>query len=109
MKIDKITLIFFSPTGTTEKTSKSIISGLNCANIKTIALTYKNNCNYYIRDGIAVIAVPVYAGRVPGIVLKRLEKIKADGIPAVIAAVYGNRHYDDCLLELKNICNEKRF
>ena len=110
MKNDKMTIIYFSPTGTAEKISKSIVSGINCPSIYEIPLTYQNDYKCIISEGLAVIAVPVYAGRVPSLALKRLKNIKADNnIPAVIAAVYGNRHYDDCLLELKNICRQKGF
>ena len=35
------------------------------------------------RDEIVVFGVPVYAGRVPNVLLKFLATVKADGTPAV--------------------------
>lgn len=40
---------------------------------------------------------------VPGVALERLTRIQGNGQPAVAVVVYGNREFDDALLELKNI------
>ena len=37
------------------------------------------------------------------------EKIKGDKTPAVLVCVYGNRNYDDALLELKDISEANGF
>lgn len=37
------------------------------------------------------------------------KNLKGDYTPAVIAAVYGNRHYDDALLQMKDILTEQGF
>ena len=51
----------------------------------------------------ALMAVlPVYAGRVPQISLERLSVLKGSGQMAVAVVVYGNREFDDALLETKN-------
>jgi hypothetical protein len=51
---------------------------------------------------LLVIAVPVYVGRVPAIVMDWLERIQARGTPTVCIVVYGNRAYEDALIELKD-------
>ncbi len=37
------------------------------------------------------------------------KNLKGDYTPAVIAAVYGNRHYDDALLQMKDILTEQGY
>lgn len=57
-----------------------------------------------IQKSITVIAMPVYAGRIPEIALQRMERIRGNNSPAIPVVVYGNRDYDDALLELKDWC-----
>lgn len=103
-------LIYFSPTGTTGKIIKAVSRGISSADIKDNNLTYCSPGSLKINgNSIAVIGIPVYAGRVPETFINRFENIKASGIPAVIIAVYGNRLFEDSLLELSNIVKEKGF
>jgi len=51
---------------------------------------------------LLVIGVPVYVGRIPTIAIDWLYTIKAHSTPTVCIVVYGNRDYDDALLELKD-------
>ena len=60
-------------------------------------------------DTLCIIAVPVFAGRVPDIAAERLRKIQGHGATAVLAAVYGNRAFEDALLELQDIVGENGF
>lgn len=49
-----------------------------------------------------VIVTPVYGGRVPALALQRLQRLKGNGAPAILVVVYGNRDYEDALLELRD-------
>lgn len=51
-------------------------------------------------DALAVITVPVYGGHVAPLALERMKDLRADGTPAVIVVVYGNRAYEKALTEL---------
>jgi ferredoxin len=53
--------------------------------------------------------LPVYAGRVPNVSLERLAALKGSGQKAVAVVVYGNREYDDALLETKNALEANGF
>ena len=53
--------------------------------------------------------LPVYAGRVPQISLERLSVLKGNGQKAVAVVVYGNREYDDALLETKDALEANGF
>ena len=58
---------------------------------------------------IVIIGAPVYAGRIPLVTIQRLEKITVKGIPAVVVVLYGNRDYEDALLELINLSRSCGF
>ena len=60
-------------------------------------------------DDLVVIAMPVFAGRIPALAAERLKKVSADGAKCVVVAVYGNRAYDDALLEMKDLATEMGF
>lgn len=64
----------------------------------------KINCNEF-----AIFGVPVYSGRVPEIVAERLKMFRGDDTPAIIAVIYGNRDFDDALLELRDIAEGQGF
>jgi ferredoxin len=56
-----------------------------------------------------MVVLPVYAGRVPQISLERLAALKGNGQKAVAVVVYGNREYDDALLETKDALEANGF
>jgi len=111
MEINTVQLAYFSPTGTTKKTLEGIAEAIG-VDIQHIDLTrpaIKTQELDEIKDGLAIIGAPVYAGRIPPEAVNRLRKLKADGVPAVVVALYGNREYEDALIELKDIAVEQGF
>lgn len=54
----------------------------------------------FTKDDQVIVACPVYGGRIPSLVAERLQKITFDGTRAVSIVTYGNRAYEDALLEL---------
>lgn len=54
-------------------------------------------------EDIAVITVPSYGGRVPAAAAERLSRLKADRTPAVLAVTFGNRAFEDTLIELRDL------
>lgn len=95
----KIYNIFFSPTGGTKKVA-DIISKELSQDIEEIDLskTQLQPCN--LNGDLAIISMPSFGGRAPKIAIERLTQIKGNGIKAVVVAVYGNRAYEDTLLEI---------
>lgn len=110
MKFSKINSVFFSPFGGTKK-----ISGIICSAFETEAVSFDIFAKPSIREinipsqEILLTCIPVYAGRVPAVCAERLTKFKGSKTPAFIVAVYGNRHFDDALLELKNQLTQQGF
>ena len=102
MRIESIGLIYFSPTGTTHKIVSHIARGMGAASISDLDLTIEEETTPNLQMDMAIIGAPVYAGRIPHVTIQRLEKIKVNGVPAVVVVLYGNRAYEDALLELIN-------
>ena len=111
LEIKAIKLITFSPTGNSTKIAKSIAKGIN-APTQQIDLTppgAKTQSFEELDDQLAIITAPVYAGRIPNEAAFRIRKLKANNTPAVIAVTYGNRAYEDALIELGDIVQEVGF
>ena len=101
MNIEKWIIAHFSPTGGTKKVADAIAAGFNTPVVE-MDLT-KADASVTLGENDALMAVlPVYAGRVPQISLERLSVLKGSGQKAVAVVVYGNREFDDALLETKN-------
>ena len=112
MKINTVKLISFSPTGTTQKIIESIAAGTGIETVNPINLTMADSLQIsdtLASNELAVIGAPVYGGRLSVDAVQRFKKIKGDNTPAVIIVVYGNRAYEDALLELKHLALELGF
>jgi len=108
MNIEKWIIAHFSPTGGTKKVADAIAAGFNMPVVE-MDLT-KAYSTVTLDENDALMAVlPVYAGRVPQISLERLFALKGNGQKAVVVVVYGNREYDDALLETKNTLEANGF
>lgn len=106
MKIQLIKMVYFSPTGTTKSIIQGIGAGINHSSIELVDVTQKSarSSNLVLSENeLLVIGVPVYMGRVPAVLSEWLHAIKANNTPVICVVVYGNRAYDDALLELRDI------
>ena len=106
----KIYNICFSPTGGTKKVADIVSRGFS-EQFEFIDLTEKSfDNNISIKsDDIAIISVPSYGGRVPEVAINRIMKLKGNGARAVLVCVYGNRAYEDTLVELQDTVTNTGF
>lgn len=105
MKIETVKLISFSPTGTSKTVIENIAQGMHPDRVERIDITTPDARKEPLRTSeheLLIIGVPVYMGRVPALLSDWLNAIQADNTPAVCVVVYGNRVYDDALLELRD-------
>ena len=112
MKGDTVKLIYFSPTGTTKKILQAMAQGMSVGRIDHLDLTppqAETQLFDEITDELTILSAPVYAGRLPIEAVRRLRRIKAREAPAVVVVVYGNRAYEDALLELQDLAGEQGF
>ncbi len=97
--------IVFSPTGGTQKVS-GLVAGALDKNTVTVDLTDSGldfSAVSMTEDDVAVISVPAYAGRIPAVVAD------GNGARAVLVCVYGNRAFEDTLVELEDVAKHAGF
>lgn len=107
---------YFSATGTTRKIADAIAAELakryGVTSVAHVDFTLPDNRKdpaSFSKQDIVVAGVPVYAGRVPNVLLKYLNAIQGNGALTVALVVYGNRHYDDALVEWRDILESGGF
>lgn len=116
MQPKRVWAVYFSGTGTTEKTVRRIASGLAAAlsvPLETFDFTppaARQADLTFGPDELVVLGTPTYAGRVPNVLLPDLTgKVRGSGTPAVPVVLFGNRNYDDALIELRDILQQDGF
>ena len=96
--------ITFSPTGGTNRVADILCGALNSAWTR---LDLLNEVTLVTgEDDICLVAVPSFGGRVPDLAAKRLKGITGPA-RAILVCVYGNRAYEDTLVELQDILTEQ--
>ena len=76
MKTDRLFTIFFSPTGTSRILAESVARGLADGAHRTIDLTREAASPQTLpAEAVAVVAVPVYGGRVAPLARERLQSL----------------------------------
>lgn len=102
-------LLYFSPTGSTEKISKILGSSLGVISSEYDLTAHELQSRRFSSSDLIIAAVPVYGGRIPRLAAESLKKFQGKNTPAVALAVYGNREYEDALLELTDILHSLEF
>src|SRR5512143_2578043 len=104
MRIIKVSAVYFSPTGTTRRTVHAIAEGTGMPfspEDLTLPERRRNFSRSFAADELVIVGLPVYAGRLPRNLEDFFEGLHGNSTPAVAVVVYGNRDYNDALLELK--------
>ena len=106
--MSKVMEIYFSPSQTTKKVVDTLAD--NFTNEKeTYDLLNFNEEKKFGEDDIAIVGMPVFAGRIPKSGRARLSKLKGNNTPAIAIVNYGNAHVTDALLELVDLLKENDF
>lgn len=107
----KLYSIVFSPTGGTQKVAALLAEGLEGEAIWVDLADSRQNFSavQLTEEDTAVIAVPSYGGRVPAVAAERLTAMNGRGARAVLVCVYGNRAYEDTLVELEDVARKAGF
>lgn len=96
--------IVFSPTGGTLKVADVFATAIGSDIIQVDLTNPKTNFSAFsiCSDDVCIIAVPSYGGRVPAVAISRLKQLRGGQARAILISVYGNRAYEDTLLELRD-------
>lgn len=108
MNISSVRLIFFSPTHTTKRVLEAIARSFPEAAVEQYDLTLPGARlpEEEAGDGVLTIfGAPVYGGRLPAQARERLRFVRGGGLAAAVV-LYGNREFEDALLELRDLARE---
>ena len=116
MEIKTVWGAYFSATGTTKK----VVTALARAAADGLGAEYKvfpfdnpavrKAEKEFSADDLVIMGVPVYAGRVPNLIMPYIrDLVKGNGALAVPVVLYGNRNFDDALIELRNLMRDNGF
>ena len=116
MKPETVCTVVFSPTGTSKKIAETVArsiasdAGTEAAALKTIDLTHAAAHSAALSAGaVAVIAAPVYGGLVAPVAVRRIARLRAENSIAIPVVVYGNRDYEDALVQLRDLLHAQGF
>ncbi len=111
----KVTAIYFTGTGTTEKMVTFIAKVI----AKEIRAAYevfdftkpqaRKGKKTFGREDVVIMGTPVIAGRVPNLLLPYLDTVSGNGAFGIPVVMFGNRSFDDALVELKAIMLKNGF
>lgn len=107
----KVTAVYFSPTGNTKKSVEAMAAALS-ETYEVVDLTPFDNRNVvreFGADEMVIIGMPVYAGRIPMAAAPRMDGFRGNGTPCILVVTYGNRHYDDALVEMEDMAESHGF
>lgn len=100
----KVFEIYFSPTGGTKKVADLISRQFDYERIELDLLNAIEDFSKFTfsEKDLCIIAVPSFGGRVPTIAMSNIKKLNGNASKVILVATYGNRAYEDVLLELKD-------
>lgn len=103
--------IIFSPTGGTKRVADIVTSEWNDS-VETVDLS-DPGCDFlecsFSQEDVVLIALPSYAGRVPAVAAERLSRVRGNSAMCVLLCVYGNRAYEDTLVEMEDLAESCGF
>jgi len=105
-----IAKIYFSPTGNTKKSVDAMAKAVGGTILDfDVTVDSGGEPRVFTADDFAVFGMPVYGGRIPKAAAGRLKRFTGQNTPCVVLVTYGNRHYDDALLELADLARAQGF
>ena len=111
MQITRLNMIYFSGTGTTKASLSHVVEGMDVREVREYDLSnpdVRNATHHFGPDELVLLGMPVYSGRIPSL-FHDYSRLTGNGTPLVCVAVYGNRAYDDALLEMKRLGESNGF
>ncbi|MDO4936484.1 MAG: 4Fe-4S binding protein [Sutterellaceae bacterium] len=101
--------MYFSPCGSTESIAREAAETLD-SQCFPVNLTNRD-CFFptLSENDLVVVAGPVYGGRIPAPMAEKLARMRGNGAKALALVVYGNRAYEDALLETVDLLTASGF
>ena len=106
----KISTVYFSATNTTKRIITSIAQAME-AEVHQLDLTSRPlTAELEIpKAELLLVGMPVYGGRIPSVAVASLQRLRGEHTAAILVAVYGNRAYEDALVEMQDLLEPNGF
>lgn len=109
----KVNLIYFSATKVSQKYARAVGYAFS-RDIEEYDITFLSNRKVekaprFTSDELVIIAMPVYAGRVIPLCEDYIKALEGNGAACIIMATYGNREFDDALVEMQDLMTAAGF
>ena len=101
--------IHFSPTGTSRKVAGQIAQAFGGVTAEVDLCRQQPQKMEFGQADDCIFSVPCYGGRIPQAAAKRLSGIRGAQTPAVVCVTFGNRAFEDALLELADCVQASGF
>ena len=109
MDVKQVKLVYFSPTGRTETAVRLLGQAWEELPAAETDLSVMPEPQRFGNGTLVIWGVPSFGGRVPDTAAARFCRLRGDRTPCVLLAAYGNRDYDDTLLEMKDLAEAQGF
>ncbi len=110
MELNRLCVIYYSPTHTSRSVARAVADGMGIARREEIDLTTDRNTGPLpLRNAICLVAAPVYGGLTAPVALSRLRRLQAENCIAIPLVTYGNRDYEDALVQLRDVLQQQGF
>lgn len=106
-----MTELYFSPTGGTQKAADLLTAALTSQRHTVDLCDSRKDFGAvsFTADDLVLIAVPSYGGRVSAVAIQRLSAVRGNGASAILMVVYGNRAFEDTMVELEDAAKQAGF
>ena len=106
-----VTAAYFSPTEGTKRATELLMSCLtqNPAYLDLTRRKFRKQKHVFKEQELLVAAAPVYGGQLPQVESGIFSSLQGNRTPCILAAAYGNRHYEDTLAQMKEILTRQGF
>lgn len=101
--------VIFSPTGGTKKVADLFANAFTGEYEEIDMASAEFEGASFDENDICIVSVPSFGGRVPEEAAKRMCKLRGNGAKAILIAVYGNREFEDTLVEMQDVMEAAGF
>jgi ferredoxin/flavodoxin len=115
LKVHTVWAAYFSATGTTKNVVTTIAkriaqqTGVPMKQFDFTLPSARSQVKAFSEGDLVIFGTPVYAGRVPNLLIKYIATVEGHGAMGVPVVLYGNRSFDDALMELRNTMEDGGF
>lgn len=102
-------IAYFSPTGGSKKVALALGRGVGQPMQEVDLCDASTVAPQLTGEDWVIFAGPVFGGRIPALMAQRMATWQGNGARAVLVAVYGNRAFEDALLELQDLAQAQNF